>query len=154
MEQKSCRVVCRMTEDQRRCVVEAAHRLGLSVSEFVARAVGMYLYADGRGEPLCAVTFGEWLLVYHDLAGVDDALRDCARQLSATRQVASMLADRGDLTERRAAEALAILRSCHAEIRDAHREVSGCVEALGSMRDAWVATDMAGVPVGSPMAEV
>ena len=152
MEQKSCRVVCRMGEEQKRCVVEAARRLGLSVSEFVTRAVGMYLYADGRGEPLRAVTFGEWLLVYHDLAGVDDALRDCARQLSATRQVASVLADRGALSERQASEFVAVVRSCHTEIMGAHREVSGCVETLGAMRDSWVATDMAGVPVGSPMA--
>ena len=154
MEQRPCRVVCRMSEDQRRCVVEAAHRSGLSVSEFVARAVGAYLYADVRGEPLRAVTFGEWLLVYHDLAAVAEALRDCARQLSATRQVASMLADRGGLTERRASEVVAVLRSCHAEVRDAHKEVSGCVEALEGMRDSWVATDMSGVPVGSPMAEI
>lgn len=152
MEDKKGCIKFYVSEGQRERILSLSHELGVSVSELVTRALGAYLEAEQRGRQVTAVTFGGWLLVYHDLSGIEAVLRECAQQISATRHVVTMLADRGALTERRATDMVSVLQSCREEVVEARGELSGCIAQVEKMRDAWVATDYAGVPVNSPLA--
>ena len=153
MRQKPCKISFRLNEHQKEVLDEEAQRQGITVSKLMMRMSGSYLEAQRKGEPLTAVTYGEWLLVYHDLAGVDEALRSLVRQLVATRSMVSMLTEKGALSERRATDMVLAMRMCRQDVVEAHAQISSCLERLEGMHEAWVAVDVSGLPVASPLAQ-
>lgn len=153
MKQKPCMISFRVNESQRKCLYDTAQRLDITVSELLLRMAGAYLEAEEKGESVTAVTYGEWLLVYHDLAGIETALRECAQQLAVARHTVSMLTDKGVFTDWRVSEAIEVMRSCREEVVEARKQISSKLEQLEGMSGAWIATDVSGLPVGSPLSE-
>ena len=62
MRQKPCKISFRLNEHQKEVLDEEAQRQGITVSKLMLRMSGSYLEAQRKGEPLTAVTYGEWLL--------------------------------------------------------------------------------------------
>lgn len=153
MKQKPCMISFRVNESQKRCLYDMAQRLDITVSMLLLRMAGAYIEAEEKGESVTAVSYGEWLLVYYDLAGIETALNKCAQQISATRYMVSLLRDKGAIANWRVREAIEDMSSCRDEVIEVRKQITNKLEQLERMGDAWIATDASGLPVGSPLSE-
>ena len=86
-------------------------------------------------------------------SSLEAALRSLAQQLVSARHMVPMLTEKGALSERRATDMVLAMRMCRQDVVEAHAQISSCLERLEGMHEAWVAVDVSGLPVASPLAQ-
>jgi hypothetical protein len=117
---------------------------GVSLSRLVLVAVEAYsrTYDDWPQEcqPV-AVSYGVWSMVDDKLQGVEDALRNVARQLGGVRRALRGVDD-GEIT-------LAVVTSCQTDLARMLSDVERCTQVLDHVCDAVHLVD----PYLGPMAD-
>lgn len=137
----------RVTGQQKEQIKEGARSLGMNVSEFVLRATDAYLAAAGDASSVVAVSYGEWLLVYHGLADVAESLRNCAMQVGAMRRAMSSISQDGHIPESLARNIATSLEDCRYQISRTRSPIAKCIDEVEGMRHAFVATNADSAPL-------